>query len=33
MVTIPPYCPALNAAEKIILAIKQKVNKQVDSGM
>ena len=32
MVTISPYSPALNAAEKIILAIKQKVNKEVDNG-
>ena len=32
MVTIPPYSPELNAAEKIILALKQKVNKEVDNG-
>ena len=32
MVTVPPYSPALNAAEKIILAIGQRVNKEVDNG-
>ena len=32
MVTIPPYSPALNAAEKIILVIKKRVNKEVDNG-
>ena len=30
MMTIPPYWPALNAAEKIILAIKQKMKKYED---
>ena len=32
MVTIPPYWPALNPAEKLILAIKQKVGKYEDGG-
>ena len=32
MITIPPHCPALNAAEKLILSIKQKVNKEIDNG-
>ena len=32
MVTIPPYCPVLNPVEKLILAIKQKVNKYEDEG-
>ena len=32
MITIPPYCPSLNAVEKLILSIKQKVNKEIDSG-
>ena len=32
MITIPPYCTSLNAVEKLILSIKQKVNKEIDSG-
>ena len=32
MITIPPYCPSLNAIEKLILSIKQKVNKEIDNG-
>ena len=30
MVTIPPYSPTLNAAEKIILAIKDKIKRDED---
>ena len=30
MVTIPPYSPTLNAAEKIILAIKEKIKRYED---
>ena len=32
MVTIPPYSPTLNAAEKIILAIKEKIKRYEDEG-
>ena len=31
-ITIPPYCPSLKAVEKLILSIKQKINKEIDSG-
>ena len=32
MATIPPYSPTLNAAEKIILAIKEKIKRYEDEG-
>ena len=32
IITIPPYCPSLNAVEKLILSIKQKINKEIDCG-
>ena len=32
IITIPPYCPSLNAIERLILSIKQKINKEIDSG-
>ena len=32
MITIQPYSPALNSAEKLILSIKHKINKEVYSG-
>ena len=32
MMTIPPYCPSLNAVEKLILSIKQKVYREIDNG-
>ena len=32
MMIIHPYCPSLNAVEKLIISIKQKIYKEVDNG-